>query len=176
MSSTLQLAALLAAALTLLLSWPDDKKESSGSTAVIVSLVLAAMAGATAVAGARDVGSWLVGLELATLPTIALVALRGARSAISGAIALLTTALVSFGLLALSAALWFTATGTGFGANSTKVVWPLSTALRMPCVKYVANCFILPSESSSLRRVARPEPSPLPSRFGPLPLPQGKSP
>jgi len=45
---------------------------------------------------------------------VALVALRGARSAISGAIALLTTSLVSFGLLALSAALWFTATGTGF--------------------------------------------------------------
>ena len=121
-SSTLQLAALLAAALTLLLSWPDDKKESSGSTAVIVSLVLAATAGATAVAGARDVGSWLVGLELATLPTIALVALRGARSAISGAIALLTTALVSFGLLALSAALWFTATGTGFLTPAAAIV------------------------------------------------------
>jgi NADH-quinone oxidoreductase subunit N len=113
-ASGLQLAALLAAGVTLLLSWPDDKKQSSGSTAVIVSLVLAATAGATAVAGARDLGSWLVALELATLPTVALVALRGARSAISGAIALLTTALVSFGLLALAAALWFTATGSGF--------------------------------------------------------------
>jgi NADH-quinone oxidoreductase subunit N len=113
-ASTLQLAALLAAALTLLLSWPDDKKESPGGTAVIISLVLAATAGATAVAGARDVGSWLVALELATLPTVALVALRGARSAISGAVALLTAALVSFGLLSLSAALWFTATGSGF--------------------------------------------------------------
>src|SRR5674476_1114 len=67
-SSTLQLAALLAAALTLLLTWPDDKKESPGATAVIVSLVLTATAGATAVAGARDVGSWLVALELATRP------------------------------------------------------------------------------------------------------------
>jgi NADH-quinone oxidoreductase subunit N len=113
-ASALQLGALLAAGVTLLLSWPDDKKQTSGSTAVIVSLVLAATAGATAVAGARDLGSWLVALELATLPTIALVALRGARSAISGAVALLTTALVSFGLLALAAALWFTATGTGF--------------------------------------------------------------
>jgi NADH-quinone oxidoreductase subunit N len=113
-ASALQLAALLAAAVTLLLSWPDDKKQSSGSTAVIVSLVLAATAGATAVAGARDLGSWLVALELATLPTVALVALRGARSAISGAVALLTTALVSFGLLALAAALWFTATSSGF--------------------------------------------------------------
>lgn len=113
-ASGLQLAALLAAGVTLLLSWPDDKKQSSGNTAVIVSLVLAATAGATAVAGARDLGSWLVALELATLPTVALVVLRGARSAISGAIALLTTALVSFGLLALAAALWFTATGSGF--------------------------------------------------------------
>jgi NADH-quinone oxidoreductase subunit N len=113
-ASALQLAALLAAAVTLLLSWPDDRKQSSGGTAVIVSLVLAATAGATAVAGARDVGSWLVALELATLPTVALVALRGARSAISGAVALLTTALVSFGLLALAAALWFTATSSGF--------------------------------------------------------------
>lgn len=113
-ASALQLAALLAAGITLLLSWPDDKKQTSGGTAVIVSLVLAATAGAAAVGGARDLGSWLVALELATLPTVALVALRGARSAISGAVALLTTALVSFGLLALGAALWFTATGTGF--------------------------------------------------------------
>jgi NADH-quinone oxidoreductase subunit N len=113
-ASTLQLAALLAAIVTLLLSWPDDKNESRGRTAVVVSLVLAATAGATAVAGARDLGSWMVALELATLPTVALVALRGARAAISGAVALLTTALVSFGLLALAAALWFTATGSGF--------------------------------------------------------------
>jgi NADH-quinone oxidoreductase subunit N len=113
-TSTLQLAALLAAALTLLLSWPDDKDQSRGGTAVMVSLVLAATAGATAVAGARDLGTWLVALELATLPTVALVALRGARSAISGAVALLTTSLVSFGLLALAFALWFTATGSGF--------------------------------------------------------------
>jgi NADH-quinone oxidoreductase subunit N len=42
------------------------------------------------------------------------VALRGTRSAVSGAVALLTAALVSFSLLALSAALWFTATGSGF--------------------------------------------------------------
>ncbi len=113
-TSALQLAALLAAVVTLLLSWPDDRRLSSGGTAVMVSLVLTATAGAAAVAGARDVGSWLVALELATLPTVALVALRGARSAISGAVTLLTTSLVSFGLLALAAALWFTATSSGF--------------------------------------------------------------
>ena len=113
-TSALQLAALLAAAVTLLLSWPDDRRQSTGGTAVIVSLVLSATAGATAVAGARDLGSWLVAIELATLPTVALVALRGARSAISGAVALLTTSLVSFGLLGLAAGLWFTATTSGF--------------------------------------------------------------
>jgi NADH-quinone oxidoreductase subunit N len=129
-SSTLQLAALLAAGVTLLLSWPDDKLESPGSTAVIVSLVLAATSGATAVAGARDLGSWLVALELATLPTVALVALRGARSAISGAIALLTTALVSFGLLALSAALWFTATGSAFLTPVTALAVIVDPAMR----------------------------------------------
>ena len=112
--SALQLAALIAAAVTLMLSWPEDKEVPRGGTAVIVSLVLAATAGATAVAGARDLGSWLVALELATLPTVALVALRGARSAISGAVALLTAALVSFGFLALAASLWFTATSSGF--------------------------------------------------------------
>ena len=120
--STLQLAALLGAAVTLLLTWPEDKDKSPGGTAVIVSLVLAATAGATAVAGARDVGSWLVALELATLPTVALVALRGARTAISGAVALLTTSLVSFGLLALAAALWFTATGSAFLSPSAALV------------------------------------------------------
>jgi NADH-quinone oxidoreductase subunit N len=130
-TSTLQLAALLTAALTLLLSWPDDKKESPGGTAVIVSLVMAATAGATAVAGARDLGTWLVALELATLPTVALVALRGARSAISGAVALLTAALVSFGLLALSAALWYTATGSGF-LDPIAALAGISDPLRRP--------------------------------------------
>jgi NADH-quinone oxidoreductase subunit N len=130
-ASTLQLAALLAAALTLLLTWPDDKREAPGATAVIVSLLLAATAGATVVAGARDVGSWLIGLELATLPVVALVALRGAHSAISGAIALLTTSLVSFGLLALSAALWFTATGSGF-LNTSSALAASIDPLRRP--------------------------------------------
>ena len=39
------------------------------------ALVLAATAGATGVVGAQDLGTWLVALELATLPVIALVAL-----------------------------------------------------------------------------------------------------
>ena len=111
-ASALQLAALVGAAVTLLLAWPDDASAPQGRTAVSVSLVLAATSGAAAVAAARDLGSWLVALELATLPTVALVALRGARSALSGAVALLTTSLVSFALLALAAACWYTATAS----------------------------------------------------------------
>ena len=73
---------------------------------MLVSLVLAATAGAAGVAAAHDLGSWLVCLELATLPAIALVALRGDAPAGRGALALLTTSLVSFAMLALGAALW----------------------------------------------------------------------
>ncbi|HET7658743.1 MAG TPA: proton-conducting transporter membrane subunit [Oryzihumus sp.] len=111
-ASALQLAALLGAVVTLLLAWPGERDAPRGRTAVTVSLVLAATTGATAVAAARDLGSWLVALELATLPTIGLVALRGVRAAISGAVALLTTSLVSFAMLALAAACWYTATAS----------------------------------------------------------------
>ena len=113
-ASGLQLAALLGAVVTLLLAWPEDRETPPGRTAVTVSLVLTATAGATAVAAARDLGTWLVALELATLPVVALVALRGARSAITGAVALLTTSLVSFAMLAMAAALWLAATGQAF--------------------------------------------------------------
>ena len=82
-----------------------------GGPAVLVALLLAATSGAAGVAGAHDLGSWLVCLELATLPAIALVALRGSRPAGSGALALLTTSLVSFAMVALGAALWLVATG-----------------------------------------------------------------
>ena len=112
--SGLQLAALLGALVTLLLAWPEERDAPAGRAAVTASLVLTATAGATAVAAARDLGTWLVALELATLPIVALVALRGARSAVSGAVALLTTSLVSFAMLALAAALWLAATGRAF--------------------------------------------------------------
>jgi NADH-quinone oxidoreductase subunit N len=112
--SGLQLAALLGALVTVLLAWPRSATRPAGRAAVTASLVLTATAGATAVAAARDLGTWLVALELATLPIVALVALRGARSAVSGAVALLTTSLVSFAMLALAAALWLAATGRAF--------------------------------------------------------------
>ena len=111
--SALQLGALASALVVLLLSWPgtDPRDPLRGGPAVLVSLVLAATAGAAGVAAAHDLGSWLVCLELATLPAIALVALRGDAPAGRGALALLTTSLVSFAMVALGAALWLVSTG-----------------------------------------------------------------
>ncbi|HEV7145951.1 MAG TPA: proton-conducting transporter membrane subunit [Pedococcus sp.] len=111
--SAFQGAALASALVILLLMWPRDEASDTqrGGPAVLVSLVLAATAGAAGVAAAHDLGSWLVCLELATLPVIALVALRGTAAAGRGALALLTTSLVSFAMVALGAALWLTATG-----------------------------------------------------------------
>ena len=132
-AGALQLGGLLAALVVLLLAWPavegrradpahagdPDRPEGRaltgeelrGGPAVLVSLVLAATAGAAGVAAAHDLGSWLVSLELATLPAIALVALRATPEAGRGALALLTTSLASFALVVLGAALWLLATG-----------------------------------------------------------------
>lgn len=113
LASALQLGALGSALVVLLLSWPgtDPREHLRGGPAVLVSLVLAATAGAAGVAAAHDLGSWLVCLELATLPAIALVALRGDVHAGRGALALLTTSLVSFAMVVLGAALWLVSTG-----------------------------------------------------------------
>jgi NADH-quinone oxidoreductase subunit N len=125
-TTTLQLAALLAAAVTLLLAWPSERVDETGRTAVTVSLLLAATGGAVGVAGARDLASWLVTLELATLPVVALAALPGTRRSLAGAVQLITTSLVSFAMLALGAACWYAATGSpelgpapALGATST---------------------------------------------------------
>jgi len=112
LTTTLQLAALVAAAITLLLAWPSERADETGRTAVTVSLLLAATGGAVGVAGARDLASWLITLELATLPVVALAALPGTRRALAGAVQLVTTSLVSFAMLALAAACWYAATGS----------------------------------------------------------------
>lgn len=105
LTSTLQIAALLATLAVLALV------SISRAGVIDVVLLLASAAGAVAVVAARDLGTWLVTLELATLPVIALVAWRDRRAAAHGALTLLTTSLVSFGLLALGTALWVTGTG-----------------------------------------------------------------
>lgn len=105
LASTLQVGALLATLAVLALV-------SVRRVGVVeVVLLLASASGAAAVVAARDLGTWLVTLELATLPVIALVAWRERRAAAHGALTLLTTSLVSFGLLVLGTALWVTATG-----------------------------------------------------------------
>lgn len=117
-SSGLQLLALAAAGVVLALAWRDwvSAERGTGGTAVQAVLLLSATAGVVAVVAARDLGTLLVSLELATLPTVGMVALERQRAregrAVEGAITLLTTSLVSFALLALGAALWVAATGS----------------------------------------------------------------
>lgn len=121
LTAGLQLLALGSALVVLVLTWTHWSRAGRGGptaapTVVLVALFLAATAGVTAVPAARDLGTLLVSLELATLPVVGLVALerRADRhhGAVAGAVALLTTSLVSFALLALGAALWVAATGT----------------------------------------------------------------
>lgn len=95
-----------------------------GGPAVAVALVLAATTGATGVVGAQDLGTWLVTLELATLPVIALVALACRRDAVHGALTLLVTSVLSFALLALGVALWVIATGAStFSGAAVRDAW-----------------------------------------------------
>ncbi len=75
-------------------------------------LFLAAVAGATALAGARDLATLVVALETATLPAVGLVALRRDPQGAQGAVTFLLTALTSLGLLLLGAALLLAATGS----------------------------------------------------------------
>ena len=116
LGSSLQLAAGLAAAVCLALAWPEVRSRPVEVTREPVEAVLflTALTGTVVVAASRDLGTWLVALELATLPVIALVALSGTRAALAGAMQLLVTSLVSFSLLAVGAALWFLATGAPF--------------------------------------------------------------
>ena len=79
----LQLAALATAAVVALLAYPIPAPTERPP--VLAALVLAAAAGAAGVAAAGDLGSWLVMIELATLPTVVLVALRARRAAVDGA-------------------------------------------------------------------------------------------
>nr|WP_223128740.1 proton-conducting transporter membrane subunit [Terrabacter sp. MAHUQ-38] len=147
LGSTLQLAAAVSALVCIALAWPRSRRRrptDSTREPVEAVLLLAALAGTVVVAAGRDVGTWLVALELATLPVIALVALSGRRSAVAGATQLLVTSLVSFALLVLGVALWFAATGSPFltpdaalssagafsaaGTAPTVVVWPSVSA------------------------------------------------
>lgn len=122
LQSTLQAAVLLASAAGLALL--HDSATAPRDVVVSTSLVLATATGGVAVAAARDVGTWLVALELATVPLVALVALRGSRRAGHAGLTLLVTSLVSFALLVLGVALWSTATGDAtFAPDTAAAAW-----------------------------------------------------
>ncbi|GAA3615950.1 NADH-quinone oxidoreductase subunit N [Kineosporia mesophila] len=76
------------------------------------TLLLATVAGATALAGARDLATLTVALETATLPAIGLIALRRDAQGAQAAVTLLLTAIASLGLLLLGIGLLFLATGS----------------------------------------------------------------
>lgn len=132
----LQGLALLSAAVVSLLALaekPGALGVDRGRAAVRAMLLLSATAGCIGVVAARDLGSWLVLIELATLPSVALVALRGGRAAAHGALTLLVTALVSFAVLALGAAVWFAATGTA-SMTGNEVLRAFADPQRKPLV------------------------------------------
>lgn len=84
---------------------------SEAGPGVEIALLLATVTGAATVSAAHDLGSWLIGLELATLPVVALAVLRGgARD--GGAMQLIMTSITSFALAVVGAGLWVTATGS----------------------------------------------------------------
>ena len=177
LTSALQLVALLATLVVLVLAWrdwaatgPDGRTEATGRAPVVAALALGATGGVVAVPAAGDLGTLLVSLELATLPTVALVALvrttwapqRRAR-AVEGAVSLLTTSLVSFALLALGAALWVAGTGTALRGGTTVVEHPpllvLATSPRRtagPRVKSCSNFARSLAQRSATRSAANP--------------------
>jgi NADH-quinone oxidoreductase subunit N len=75
-------------------------------------LLLTATAGALALAGVRDLASLAVALEVATLPAVALVALRRDARGAQAALTMLLTAVTSLAVLLLGVALLLLATGT----------------------------------------------------------------
>ena len=121
-AGTLQAGILLATAAALALL--HDGGGGPRDTTVTTALLLAAATGGVGVAASRDLGTWLVTLELATVPVVALVALRGTRAGAHGALTLLVTSMTSFALLALGAALWLTATGDAtFAGDTVATAW-----------------------------------------------------
>jgi NADH-quinone oxidoreductase subunit N len=153
LGSTLQLAAAVSAFVCIALAWPRARRrrpDDSTREPVEAVLLLAALAGTVVVAAGRDVGTWLIALELATLPVIALVALSGRRSAVAGATQLLVTSLVSFALLVLGVALWFAATGSPFLTPDAA----LSSAGAFTSTGAPTGVVVLPSVSAGLVSLA----------------------
>ncbi len=106
---TLQGIVIVLAVICLLLALDSSGAQDRGAHHL---LFLSAVAGALALAGARDLVTLLVALETASLPVIALVGLRRDAPGAQGAFTLLLTAVGSLGLLALGLGMLLLATGT----------------------------------------------------------------
>jgi len=105
----LQGTALLAALVVLLLALDGP---GARLRAEHHALLLAAVAGAVALAGARDLATMVVALETASLPVVGLVALRRDRRGAEAALKLLLVSVASLGVLLLGLALVYAAAGT----------------------------------------------------------------
>jgi NADH-quinone oxidoreductase subunit N len=105
----LQGIVVIAAIVTLLLAMDGD---GAADRAPHHLLFLAAVTGALALAGARDLASLVVAFETASLPAIGLVALRRDTPGAQAGVTLLLTAVGSLGLLLFGAALLLLATGS----------------------------------------------------------------
>jgi NADH-quinone oxidoreductase subunit N len=103
-------------------------------------LLLATVAGAVALAGARDLATLVVALETATLPTVGLVALRRDPQGAQGAVTFLLTALTSLGLLLVGSALLVAATGS---AHLDRIAAALGEPGLPPRVRAVAVLGVL---------------------------------
>lgn len=108
-TSGLQLVILLAAGVCLLLAIGQRVGPPRAEHHL---LLLAATAGAVAVAGSRDLATVLVALETASLPVVGLVALRRDGRGAEAALKLLLMSVVSVALLVLGIALLYAASGT----------------------------------------------------------------
>jgi NADH-quinone oxidoreductase subunit N len=104
----LQAVTLLAAVVTLLLALDGPGARARGEHH---ALMLAATAGALALAGARDLATMVVALETATLPVVGLIALRRDARGAEAALKLLLVAVASLGVLLLGVALLYAGTG-----------------------------------------------------------------
>ena len=106
---TLQGVVVAAAIVCLLLAADGDGASDRAPHHV---LVLTVVTGALVLAGARDLITLVVALETASLPTVALVALRRDAPAGQGALTLLLTAVGSLAMLLLGVSLLLLATGS----------------------------------------------------------------
>jgi NADH-quinone oxidoreductase subunit N len=108
----LQAVVLASAAVCLLIGLDQQSLRDPLPRTEFHALLLASVAGALALSGARDLFTMLVALETASLPMVGLVGLRRTGTAAEAATKLLLVSVVSFGLALLGVALIYSGAGT----------------------------------------------------------------